>query len=170
MIIGAGTGGVAAALAAAERGLSVILTDELPIPGGQLTSQGVPPDEHQWIEEQGAPASYRAFRQQVRAAYAREWKAPDDLLNPGACGVSRICHAPSVATSVLLDMLSEHGRRIRFLPLCVPEVAGGHRDHIDVIQMRSLVDGSTFHLEGWLDFSPSRVDNIANLTDQKALN
>ncbi|NBW95116.1 MAG: FAD-dependent oxidoreductase, partial [Bacteroidetes bacterium] len=36
VIIGAGTGGVAAALAAAERGLSVVLTDEMPLPGGQL--------------------------------------------------------------------------------------------------------------------------------------
>lgn len=164
MIIGAGTGGVAAALAAAERGLSVILTDEMPIPGGQLTSQGVPPDEHQWIEEQGAPASYRTFRQQVRAAYAREWKASEDLLNPGACGVSRICHAPSVATSVLQDMLSQQGRRIRFLPLCVPEVAGGHRDHIDVIQMRSLVDGSTFHLEAPLFIDATERGDLLPLT------
>ena len=60
VIIGASTGGVAAALAAARRGLRVILTEEMPVPGGQLTSQGVPPDEHAWIEAQGAPGR-RAF-------------------------------------------------------------------------------------------------------------
>ena len=164
VIVGAGTGGVAAALAAAERGLSVILTDEMPIPGGQLTSQGVPPDEHAWIEEQGAPASYRRFRQRVRQAYAREWNVSADDLNPGACGVSRICHAPSVATHVLLDMLEEHGRRIRFIPQCVPEIAGGNRDHIDAIQMRSLADGSSFVLEAPLFIDATERGDLLPLT------
>lgn len=147
VIVGASTGGVAAALAAAERGLRVILTEEMPRPGGQLTSQGVPPDEHAWIEEQGAPASYRSFRERVRHLYAKEWDVASARLNPGACGVSRICHAPSVATLVLQDMLEAYGDRIRFLPMSVPEIAGGHRDHIEQIQMRSLIDGQTFVLE-----------------------
>ena len=37
--------------------------------GGQLTVQGVPPDEHPWIEQFGCTASYRAFREGVRAYY-----------------------------------------------------------------------------------------------------
>ena len=164
VIIGAGTGGVAAALAAAERGLSVVLTDEMPLPGGQLTSQGVPPDEHQWIEEQGAPASYRAFRRRVRSVYARQWNETADSLNPGACGVSRICHAPSVAAEVLVEMLQAHGQRIRFMPQSVPEVAGGHRDHIDVIQMRSLVNGSTFLLEAPLFIDATERGDLLPLT------
>jgi len=164
VIIGAGTGGVAAALAAAERGLSVILTDEMPVPGGQLTSQGIPPDEHQWVEEQGAPASYRNFRQRVRSAYAREWGVGATALNPGACGVSRICHAPSVATQVLLELLAGHSRRIRFLSQSVPEIAGGHRDHIDVIQMRSLTDGSTFQVEAPLFIDATERGDLLPLT------
>lgn len=164
VIVGASTGGVAAALAAAERGLRVILTEEMPVPGGQLTSQGVPPDEHAWIEEQGAPTSYRAFRERIRHAYASQWNVPADGLNPGACGVSRICHAPSVATRVLLEMLHEHSDRIRFIPLSVPEIAGGHRDHIEQIQMRSLADGSTFLLEAPLFVDATERGDLLPLT------
>jgi len=164
VIVGASTGGVAAALAAAKRGLDVILTEEMTIPGGQLTSQGVPPDEHAWIEEQGAPASYQSFRQRVRKAYSREWGLPAAGLNPGACGVSRICHAPSVATSVLQEMLAEHRDRIRFFPRCVPEIAGGHRDHIEQIQMRSLEDGTSFVLEAPLFVDATERGDLLPLT------
>lgn len=155
---------MAAALAAAKRGLNVILTDEMPIPGGQLTSQGVPPDEHAWIEEQGAPESYQRFRQLVRQAYARQWDVPAERLNPGACGVSRICHAPSVATQVLLEIVGEQGRNIQFIPQCVPEIAGGHRDHIEAIQMRSLLDGTTFVLEAPLFIDATERGDLLPLT------
>ena len=56
LVVGAGLGGVAAALAAADRGANVILTEEFPWIGGQLTSQAVPPDEHPWVEEFGVTA------------------------------------------------------------------------------------------------------------------
>ena len=42
-VIGGGTGGCAAALAAARNGMRVILTEETGWIGGQLTSQAVPP-------------------------------------------------------------------------------------------------------------------------------
>ena len=45
-VIGASTGGVAAALAAMRAGARVLLTEETDWVGGQLTSQLVPPDEH----------------------------------------------------------------------------------------------------------------------------
>ena len=68
-IIGGGLGACAAALAAARLGYRVILTEETHWIGGQLTNQAVPPDEHPWIEEFGATASYRALRQGVRDYY-----------------------------------------------------------------------------------------------------
>ena len=49
-VVGGGTGGFAAALAACRNGMRVILTEETDWIGGQLTAQGVPPDEHPWIE------------------------------------------------------------------------------------------------------------------------
>ena len=66
VVVGGGTGGYAAALAVARMGKKVILTEETDWFGGQLTSQGVPPDEHPWIEEFGCTRSYRRFRQGVR--------------------------------------------------------------------------------------------------------
>src|SRR5258708_28814500 len=68
-VIGGGTGGVAAALAAARHGLNVILTEETDWIGGQLTSQAVPPDEHPWIESFGCTRLYRNFPDGVRDYY-----------------------------------------------------------------------------------------------------
>ena len=52
-VIGGGTGGCAAALAALRAGMRVVMTEETDWIGGQLTSQAVPPDEHPWIESFG---------------------------------------------------------------------------------------------------------------------
>ena len=69
LIVGAGVGGVAGALAALKLGKRVILTEETDWIGGQLTSQAVPPDEHPWIESHGCTASYREFRERVCGWY-----------------------------------------------------------------------------------------------------
>ena len=68
-IIGGGLGGCAAALAALRLGLRVVMTEPAEWIGGQLTSQGVPPDEHHWIEQRGASKSYRELRQRIRDYY-----------------------------------------------------------------------------------------------------
>jgi hypothetical protein len=87
------------------------MTEETDWIGGQLSQQGVPPDEHQWIETHGAPASYRELRNRVRAYYKRNYPlTPDALsrenLNPGDGSVSRLCHEPRVAVAVLTEMLA----------------------------------------------------------------
>jgi NADPH-dependent 2,4-dienoyl-CoA reductase/sulfur reductase-like enzyme len=66
LVVGAGVGGFAAALAACRNGMRVILTEETEWIGGQLTAQAVPPDEHPWIEEFGSTRSYRDYRTSVR--------------------------------------------------------------------------------------------------------
>lgn len=68
-IIGGGLGACAAALAADRLGCRVVLTEETHWVGGQLTNQAVPPDEHPWIEEFGAAASYRTLRREIRNYY-----------------------------------------------------------------------------------------------------
>ena len=98
-IIGGGLGACAAALAAARLGRRVILTEETHWLGGQLTNQAVPPDEHPWIEEFGATASYRALRDGIRDYYRAHLpltprRARDATLNPGNGWVSRLCHDP----------------------------------------------------------------------------
>lgn len=113
VIIGGGLGGCAAALAACRNGFRVIMTEETDWIGGQLSQQGVPPDEHQWIETHGAPASYRDYRNRVRAYYKRNYPLTPDAqtrenLNPGDGYVSRLCHEPAVAVAVLTEMLAPY--------------------------------------------------------------
>lgn len=62
LIAGGSFGGVSAALAACKAGRRVIMTEETGWIGGQATAQGVPLDEHPWMEQYGSPASYREFR------------------------------------------------------------------------------------------------------------
>ena len=66
IIAGGGLGGCAAAIAACRNGLKVIMTEETDWIGGQVSQQGVPPDEHQWIETHGATKLYRDFRNLIR--------------------------------------------------------------------------------------------------------
>lgn len=109
-IIGGGLGGCAAALAVCRNGLRAIMTEETDWIGGQISQQGVPPDEHQWIETHGAPSSYRDYRTRVRDFYRRNYPLTPEArnkvnLNPGNGSVSRICHEPHVSVAVLYEML-----------------------------------------------------------------
>ncbi|MFI7273844.1 FAD-dependent oxidoreductase [Streptomyces sp. NPDC049879] len=106
LIVGGGLGGVAAALAALRRGRTVLLTEETDWLGGQLTTQGVPPDEHAWIEQFGATRSYRELREAIRDHYRTFYPLTDEArrrrdLNPGEGRVSRLCHEPRVAAAVV---------------------------------------------------------------------
>ena len=111
IIAGGGLGGCAAAIASCRNGLKVIMTEETDWIGGQVSQQGVPPDEHQWIESHGAPASYREFRNRVRTYYKMNYPLTSEALsrenlNPGDGSVSRLCHEPRVAVAVLTEMLA----------------------------------------------------------------
>jgi hypothetical protein len=113
IILGAGVGGVAAALALARAGRTVALVAEHDWIGGQLTTQAVPPDEHGWIEHFGCTASYRVFRNRVREHYRQHYPLLPRYrnqahLNPGNGWVSPLCHEPRVALAVLEGMLAPH--------------------------------------------------------------
>lgn len=113
IIAGGGLGGCATALAALRNGLRVILTEETDWLGGQLTQQGVPPDEHQWIETHGATQLYRDFRTALRQYYFDHYPVTDGArrqpyFNPGDGAVSRLCHEPRVALAVLQSMLAPY--------------------------------------------------------------
>lgn len=113
VIAGGGLGGCASAFAALRNNLSVILTEETDWIGGQLSQQGVPPDEHIWIETHGATQLYRDFRNGVRDYYKRNYPLTDEAkarknLNPGDGSVSKLCHEPRVAVAVLNDMFAPY--------------------------------------------------------------
>lgn len=160
LIVGAGLGGVAAALAAAERGAQVILTEEHAWIGGQLTSQAVPPDEHPWVEEFGVTARYRALRDGIRDVYRRRYPLIDaardrEDLNPGAGWVSKLCHEPRVAVGVLEEMLAPHrsAGRIQLLERVRPVAATTDGDRITSVTLASErgEDDVTVHADYVLD-------------------
>lgn len=112
LIVGGGTGGCAAAIAACSEGRRVIMTEESDWIGGQFTSQATPPDEHGWIEKFGCTRNYRKFRNAVRNFYRRHYPLTasamaNDLLNPGNGWVSPLCAEPKVFLAVLDEMLAE---------------------------------------------------------------
>ena len=113
VIIGGGLGGCAAALAAARKGLRVIMTEETDWIGGQLTAQAVPPDENPWIETFGGTRSYLDLRARIRDYYRRNFPLTAEArakpyLNPGNGGVSKLCHEPRVALAALTEMLAPY--------------------------------------------------------------
>ena len=110
LIVGGGTGGVAAAIAATSMGFDVVLTEETSWIGGQLTSQAVPPHEHPWIEQFGCTASYPRYRALVRNYYRdhtplmREVRESPEF-HPGGGWVSRLCHEPRIGWLTLQQMI-----------------------------------------------------------------
>ena len=145
VIVGGGFGGCAAALAACRAGLNVVMTEETDWIGGQVTAQGVPPDEHPWIERFGCTRAYREYRMAVRAHYRQHYPLTaaaraDPSLNPGNGRVSRICHEPRVSLAVLQQMLApyESGRRLRVLTRHVPVAADVSGDRVRAVRPRDL--------------------------------
>jgi hypothetical protein len=121
-IVGGGLGGCAAALAALRSGRSVVLTEPTDWIGGQLTAQAVPPDEHPWIEQFGANASYQVLRKAIRDEYRRSFSLTESarsqrFLNPGNGSVSRLCHEPRVALAALTAALAQFVSSGRLLVL-----------------------------------------------------
>ena len=148
LIVGGGTGGCAAALAATSLGLQVIMTEETDWIGGQLTSQMVPPDESPWIEGQGCTARYRRYRDAVRQYYRDHYPLTpaaraDPFLNPGQGTVSRLCHEPRVGVAVLEQSLA-YARTAGLLDLRlwrVPVAASTNGDRVQAVTVVELHSG-----------------------------
>ncbi|RAV11224.1 FAD-dependent oxidoreductase [Paenibacillus contaminans] len=148
-VIGGGTGGFAAALAALTAGRTVIMTEETDWIGGQLTSQAVPPDEHPWIETFGCTRTYRQFRDGVRSYYRNHFPVTPEARanaewNPGGGFVSRLCHEPRAALAVLEQMLAPylHSGQLTLLLRHEPVRAESEADNVRSVTVRSLESGS----------------------------
>ncbi|MBI1357019.1 MAG: FAD-dependent oxidoreductase [Acidobacteria bacterium] len=159
-ILGGGVGGTAAALAALRLGMSVTLTETTDWVGGQLTSQGVPPDEHPWIESFGSTRLYREYRSKVRARYRRDYPLTAEArahpaLNPGNGSVSRLTHEPRVSLAVLESLLAPHlgGGRLTLLLEHHPVAADVDGDRVRAVRVRSRTSGAqkTIRAQYFLD-------------------
>jgi hypothetical protein len=117
LIVGGGTGGVAAALRAVApqdnqaRKIKVCMVEETDWIGGQMTAQGVSAlDENYLVEGSGACRSYQYFRQAIRNHYKTKYQVSEEaaanpLFDPGSCWVSRLAFEPKVAVEKLQEML-----------------------------------------------------------------
>lgn len=152
LVLGGGTGGVAAALTLAEQGVRCVVTEPTGWLGGQLTSQGVPPDENQWIEAvdgvTSATRSYLHFRERVRAYYKQHEgltaQAKADVhLNPGGGWVSRLCFSPRIGERLLMEMLRPHIElgMVQVLLKHEPVSAATEGDRVAGVTLRDLIGG-----------------------------
>lgn len=147
VVAGAGMGGCACALAALRNGLAVVMTEETDWIGGQLTQQGVPFDEHRWIETHGATQLYRDFRTAIREYYKRNYPLTEDAaarneLNPGDGAVSRLCIEPRVGVAILNEMLTPYissGKLTLLLECKVQraEVTGNKVQSLEAVNVKS---------------------------------
>jgi hypothetical protein len=154
LIVGAGCGGVAAALSAARLGRRVILTEPTRWIGGQLTAQAVPPDEHPWMETTGATATYRQMREAVRERFRRQPGLSTRArglarINPGDGWVSSLCAEPALIQSVLLDMLASYraSEQIRLLTNYAPSKVEVEGDVIKAVACSSTTGGAPVTIE-----------------------
>ncbi|MDJ0333889.1 FAD-dependent oxidoreductase [Salinibacterium sp. G-O1] len=170
IVLGAGVGGVAAALAALDGGSSVILTEETDWIGGQLTSQAVPPDEHPWIEQFGATREYSRFRAGVRDYYRRNYPltavaASQAALNPGAGRVSGLTHEPRVALAVLEAMLAPWVASGKLTILMRNRLVRAHvdGDRVTEVEVLDLIDGGTTRLRSGMFVDATEIGELLPL-------
>jgi hypothetical protein len=153
VVAGGGLGGFAAALAALRNGLKVVLTEETDWIGGQITSQGVPPDEHWAVESYGITQMYREFRNGVREYYKQYYPLTAEararqFLNPGDGTVSKLCHEPRVALAVMNNMIAPYLSNKQLTLLLETKVVAADvvGDEVKAIKVTSLRDGNSLVL------------------------
>ena len=150
LIVGAGMGGTAAALAALRLGRRVILTEETDWIGGQLTAQIVPPDENPWIDTHhtGCTASYRRLRDGIRDVYRRAYPMLPEIktrpfMNPGSGNVSPLCHEPRISLGVLNEMIAPYlsNGQLTLWLRTIPVSAETDGDTVRTVTLESLETG-----------------------------
>lgn len=172
LIIGGGTGGCAAAMAATALGYRVILTEETDWIGGQLTNQAVPPDEHPWIESFGCTRRYRFFREGVREAYRDHTALTEEArrnfrLNPGGGWVSRLCFEPKIGLAVLEQMLAPAAKAglLKVLLNTVPVSVHRSGQRIETVEVQDLKTGRLQSFAAPYVLDATELGDLLSLSD-----
>jgi hypothetical protein len=171
IVVGGGTGGFAAALAAARIGKKVIVTEETDWIGGQLTSQAVPPDEHPWIEKFGCTRSYRRFREDVRVCFRDHFPLRGETMTAptfrlGGALVSRVPCPPEVALKVLQQLLMPYrmNGRVMVLLESKPVAAEVDGDSVSCVTVEELDSGERTMLTGSYFLDATEMGDVLPLT------
>ncbi|MFB7914508.1 FAD-dependent oxidoreductase [Streptomyces sp. NPDC056061] len=113
LVVGAGPGGLAAALTAVRFGHRVVLTEAADWPGGLLTAQAVPLADGHRVELDPVSPGYRDLRERIRDFYRRNYPLcpepyADPLLDPGLSTTGHLSHEPRAALAVVQELLAPH--------------------------------------------------------------
>ncbi len=171
VIAGGGLGGCAAALAALRNNMRVIMTEETDWVGGQLTQQGVPPDEHQWIETHGGTRLYRNFRNSIRQFYIKNYPLTEaarlrEKFNPGDGAVSKLCHEPRVALAALEAMLAQYISSGKLILLTEHKLVGADvtGDKVNALKAVNTRTGATAVLSAAYFADATELGDVLPLT------
>lgn len=171
IVLGGGTGGFAAAIAAARMGKDVIVVEETDWIGGQLTSQAVPPDEHPWIEEFGCTLSYRRFRQGARVCFRDHFPLRGEtLVRPmfqlGGALVSRVPCPPEIALKVLQQLILPYRMNGRIIVVLEskPVAAEMDGDRVSSVTVEKLDTGSRVVLTGSYFLDATELGDLLPMT------
>ena len=135
VVVGAGTGGCAAAIQASRSGLRVALLEESDTVGGQTAGAAVSTMDDLGLTRSGL---YDEFITRVR----RHYSALGVDTNICLWGADTIAVEPSVARDILTDMMNETGRVDIFLRA---EVTGATKDGDRLKALRAGVHGPNGH-------------------------
>jgi hypothetical protein len=171
VIVGGGTGGCAAALAAARMGREVIITEPTDWLGGQMTSQAVPPDEHPWIEEFGCSVSWRRFRTGVRACFRDHFPLNaetmvDERIHLGGALVTRVPCPPEIAFKVVEQLLLPEriAGRVLQLTSTKPVAAEVDGDRVRAVTVEHVNTGHRTVLTGTYFLDATECGDLLPLT------
>lgn len=171
LIVGGGVGGCAAALAACENNLNVILTEESDWIGGQFTSQATPPDEHGWIEEFGCTQNYRKFRNEVRDYYRNNFPLTEEakknpVLNPGNGWVSPLCAEPKVFLEIFESFLKPFVDKgiLRILTEHFPVSAETENDKVKNVTLTDLQNKREIKIKAQYFIDATELGELLPLT------
>ncbi|MEX2535061.1 MAG: FAD-dependent oxidoreductase [Trueperaceae bacterium] len=169
-VIGGGLGGIAAALAALKLGRRVMLTEETPWLGGQLTAQAVPPDEHPWIDRHGGTESYRDLRRRIRDYYHRnypllEQHRKEEPFNPGMGFVSELCAEPRVAVACIGELLAPYlaSGRLQLWMEARPVRVDSDRDRITAVELLDSRNGGRMLVEADYFLDATELGDLLDL-------
>jgi hypothetical protein len=170
IVVGGGLGGIAATLAAARLGSRVVLVEALDWLGGQLTAQGVPFDEHPWIESGIGSQSYAALRSAIRKHYRRYFPLTAEArtrfpFNPGMGNVGTLCHEPRVSARVLDDLLLplESGGSLSVLRQHELVSAATNGDVVSGVVVRDLRSGTLVDIEAAIVIDATETGELLEL-------
>lgn len=170
LVAGGSFGGVSAAIAAAKQGKRVIMTEETTWIGGQATTQGVPLDEHPWIEQYGINQSYKTFRDSIRDYYRKYYPLSysaqkDPFLNPGAAWVTALGYEPPVGQAVLYQMMSPFitAGKIRILTKHKPLKVTSKGDLIQSVTFEDLNFGVQRQINASITIDATELGDLLEL-------